>query len=375
MIAFNLLCRPVIGYLLPSLAARKAVMKISTRRSYYGKNDFGNWGQRRMKISAKANTTPGENSEATSTPPFVWFVILDGSTGEQFMGTNADAITSPPTDCLVLQFRDAVKAKCPNTLASIDPSSLQVFKNKAAFDDKKSESMKSSASLQGYGLTEEEAVIVVVPSITIAMRTPTLGGKKYSIKTMHMQFQKCLIIAESLNMHAQDKIIKTPSKLFGTVLSNGIFIREEYRQLLDTIKGIRESGKYKRCLILGSRRLGKSVFGILMFILAIKERKNVAYKPKGSGVIYFFTWNNHEFITSVCAEEGKMYEGYLEGNEKCNYFGLECFHFTFLFSNNRRQSNYKEFQKDKCYQIDMNPWCDNECMKFAQLLTLQHSTL
>jgi hypothetical protein len=88
---------------------------------------------------------------------------------------------------------------------------------------------------------------------------------------MHMQFQKCLKIAESLNMDAQDEIIKTPSERFGTDLSNGIFIREEYQTLLDIIEGIRELGYDKRCLLIGSPGNGESAYGILMFIFAINE--------------------------------------------------------------------------------------------------------
>jgi len=80
-------------------------MKISIRGSY----DFGKWLDKRKKISAKTKTTSGENPETISSPPFVWFILLDGSTGEPFMGTSADKVfTASLVTPNVDQFRDAV---------------------------------------------------------------------------------------------------------------------------------------------------------------------------------------------------------------------------------------------------------------------------
>jgi hypothetical protein len=106
------------------------------------------------------------------TSPFVWFLLLDSATGKPYKGTSADKVAvSSSAD--VADFRDAVQLKYdkPNYLKDIPSGALIVYKNKAAFDkrnaavdDGKEEPLKSSYKLKGLGETEEEAVVVVVPS-------------------------------------------------------------------------------------------------------------------------------------------------------------------------------------------------------------------
>jgi hypothetical protein len=368
LITFSLLAQTILGFILPSLVPRRAVVKISTRRSLED-DDFNNRRQQRMTISA-TTTTPEENPEAMSSIPLVWYLLLECSTGQPFKGTSADAITSLSPDFAVVQFRDAVKAKCSNTLASVDPNTLQVYKNKDAFDGEKAQPLEEDSPIAGLGSSKKEALIVVVPSIAEVKQTQTLADNEespYNIQNMQLQFYECFKIAESLNMDVQDEIIKTPSELFGTYVSNGILFREEYQNLLDIIKDKRKIGN--KFLIIGSPGIGKSVFSILMFVLAIKERKHVAYKPKKCKEIYFFTWNNREYSTTVNAKRGVIYEGFLDGDENCNYFGLNCINPAFLFAS-PCGSNYNEFKKDGCSMIYMNPWFKEECMKYTQTLNL-----
>jgi hypothetical protein len=78
----------------------------------------------------------------------------------------------------------------------------------------------------------------------------------------------------------------------------------------------------------------------------------VACKPKKCKEIYFFNWNNCEFSTSVNAKRGVIYEGFLDGDENCNYFGLNTFNAAFLFAS-PHCSNYNEFKKVGCSMIYM----------------------
>ncbi len=106
-----------------------------------------------------------------STPsPLVWFLLLDAATGEPYKGTTADKVALSST-ADVADFRDAVKAKFSNKLSSVDAGELHVYKNKAAFDKRnaavdegKEVPLKSSFPLNGLGIAEEDALIVVVPS-------------------------------------------------------------------------------------------------------------------------------------------------------------------------------------------------------------------
>lgn len=118
---------------------------------------------------------------------FVWFVLLDSATGQPYKGTTADKVAvSSSAD--VADFRNAVHLRNPNKLASVDAADLLVYKNKATFDagstathgenkDMKKEQsqslhLKSSCSLSGLGETEEDALIVVVPSAHAAVQLP-----------------------------------------------------------------------------------------------------------------------------------------------------------------------------------------------------------
>ncbi|KAI8891671.1 hypothetical protein BC833DRAFT_454794, partial [Globomyces pollinis-pini] len=104
--------------------------------------------------------------------PMVWFLLVESDTGLPYKGTSADKVAvSSPAD--VADFRKAVKAEYnePNYLRDIPSSALLVYKNKYSFDKRntaveegKEDPLKSSRSLNGLGKTEEDALIVAVPS-------------------------------------------------------------------------------------------------------------------------------------------------------------------------------------------------------------------
>ena len=74
-----------------------------------------------------------------SNSSLVWFHLY-GSDGMPYKETSADYVMLPP-GYVVAQFRDAVKAKNSNKLASVDAGDLTVFKNKAAFESKVSKNI------------------------------------------------------------------------------------------------------------------------------------------------------------------------------------------------------------------------------------------
>jgi serine/threonine protein kinase len=99
----------------------------------------------------------------------IWFLLVD-SDGLPYKRTTADFV-SLPSAAVVAQVRDAVKAKRTNKLSLVDAADLLVYKNKVAFDKRnatvdegKGEPLKPSRTLDGLGETEEEALIIVVPS-------------------------------------------------------------------------------------------------------------------------------------------------------------------------------------------------------------------
>jgi hypothetical protein len=98
----------------------------------------------------------------------VWFQLVD-STGSPFKGiTSVDAV-SLSTNSLLVQFRDAVKAKFdqPEYLRDLPSALLVVYKNKDAFSKRDAKEkqlpLKSSQSLDKLGTTDVDPLIVVVP--------------------------------------------------------------------------------------------------------------------------------------------------------------------------------------------------------------------
>jgi hypothetical protein len=126
-------------------------------------------------------------------PPRIWFRLYNSATGEPYKEANADKVAvSSHAD--VADFRDAVIEKFEkqksSVLSGFASFQLLVYKNKAAFDkrnatvdDGKEEPLKSSRSLDGLGTTEEEALIVVVPSLTSSPELIQLDRKIRELET------------------------------------------------------------------------------------------------------------------------------------------------------------------------------------------------
>ena len=105
-----------------------------------------------------------------SSPSLVWFQLLDSASGKKYKDTNTSSVLrSSLVVPVVDQFRDAVKAKFPNTLSSVDSGALRVYKNMATFEkrnasvaEEREKPLNPSCPLDGLGETEEDALIVLV---------------------------------------------------------------------------------------------------------------------------------------------------------------------------------------------------------------------
>jgi predicted Ser/Thr protein kinase len=102
--------------------------------------------------------------------PLIWFQLVDDNTGEPYKRTTCSSIVR--SSLVIVQFRDAVKAKHSNKLASIPASTLLVYKNRSCFDKRSdtqstSEPLEASHLIGRLGATEDSALIVVVPSLRI----------------------------------------------------------------------------------------------------------------------------------------------------------------------------------------------------------------
>ncbi len=95
------------------------------------------------------------------------FLVTDAH-GNNFKNTSFDVV-SFPSQLRLYAFRDAVKVKNSDSLVGISPSQLRVYKNKTSFDAGE-EPLKPRTLLDNtFGTDEENALIVVVPSLSSGM--------------------------------------------------------------------------------------------------------------------------------------------------------------------------------------------------------------
>lgn len=175
-------------------------------------------------------------------------------------------------------------------------------------------------------------------------------------------------IIHELCLEKTGELVAVPKTFFGTNCRNGLFVREEYNVLARRIDTKLESDKrIDSVLVVGSPGIGKSVFGVLLFLLAIKKEKNVAYHPLQATSTYYFTWNGKKHDVATAPQEGTRYEGYFDGNESGCPFNYYLFSHIFLFASPHKD-NYNQFVKDNCLKVYLNPWGKQECEKFAELL-------
>ena len=121
--------------------------------------------------------------------------------------------------------------------------------------------------------------------------------------------------AQEVNLEESSvgKVVAVPEFMFNINCCNGLFIRQEYVNVAHIIKKrLTLHDSIRRVLVLGSPGIGKSVFGVLLFLLAIKKKKDVAYHPLNDAFTYYFTWNGTEYKISDFPHAGKTYEAYFD---------------------------------------------------------------
>ena len=94
-------------------------------------------------------------------PRPVWFVLVDNQ-GNSYMDTKAATVTLYDT-AIIDQLKQAVKTlyDSENYLKDVLSVKLQVYRNKAAFNQK--ESLEGGIPVSGLGSNEEDPLIVAVP--------------------------------------------------------------------------------------------------------------------------------------------------------------------------------------------------------------------
>ncbi|KAI3631922.1 hypothetical protein MIR68_009758 [Amoeboaphelidium protococcarum] len=203
--------------------------------------------------------------------PLVWFLLLDGVTGEPYRGTFATSVlrSSLPPGSFIAQFRDAVQLKydLPNYLQDIPSSTLLVFKNKAAFDmrnaavdDGKEEPLEEDFLIDGLG-SEEDMLVVVVP---LPIRRS---------ETQSSSFPLCGVpFFNSIgNATESDGSISFEHTIPSTSLRS-LFIRESYRTIASSFyPGINQA------IITGTPGIGKSLFLIYLLSILAREGKRVLF--------------------------------------------------------------------------------------------------
>jgi len=111
---------------------------------------------------------------------------------------------------------------------------------------------------------------------------PTTKKQKIADNDLPEYLCECIAAAQEVSLEASDvgKLVAVPEFIFHIDCCNGLFIRQEYVNVAHIIKKrLTLHDSIRRVLVLRSSGIGKSVFGVLLFLLAIKEKKDVAYHP------------------------------------------------------------------------------------------------
>ena len=101
----------------------------------------------------------------------VWYFLVDG-TGQLVHGTSADAVDLPSSSS-IRRFRDAVRAKNLTKVSHCNPSGLDVYANKTAFETKGAP--LGGRDTIGEELGSNDELYVVVPATRQTVATSYQG--------------------------------------------------------------------------------------------------------------------------------------------------------------------------------------------------------
>ena len=94
-------------------------------------------------------------------PALIWFHLFD-SDGQPYQEITVSSVSLNPS-AAVDELRQAVVNKNPKILSSVDASQLKIYKNKTAFDTKEN-TLEDDCLVSGLGLSDKEALVVLVPT-------------------------------------------------------------------------------------------------------------------------------------------------------------------------------------------------------------------
>ena len=315
-----------------------------------------------------------QQSSSTSHPPspLVWFLLLDSETGEPYKNTTTDYVSHPP-GAVVAEFRDAVRSKNPNKLASVDASDLLVYKNKAAFDSRsaaenegKVDPLDPTQSVHGLG-SKEDMLVVAVPPPPIQ---PSLQiHQPHIFPPCQVQFFNNICNATEIDGGSW---ISFEQNMPDTNL-NQLFIRESYKTIASSI--LEGNGSHK-AIITGTPGIGKSLFLIYLLWKLVKRGKrvlfiyhpfNIYYDEEGSvfefassslpSTIDYSFWNE----TLWCLFDAK-------GKKEANLYEFPTSLCKFILSTSPRREMVNDFKKPPVPQIFYMPiWTETELGVIAPL--------
>jgi hypothetical protein len=301
--------------------------------------------------------------------------LLTDRQGQAYKEVSADVITLP-SKTRVAGFRKTVQAENPNKLGAVDSSDLKVYKNRAAFNERKEPLGPLSLLNESFGTDEQNALIVVVPSpssgdmgtlnLTSPFSTPGILAKL----TEFVQFAASFDGAPKA-----ETVFTIPSfeDIFGGLLGNTpkFFVRPAYEELFQTImEQYNEKKKTHRpkFLVIGTPGIGKSVFGIYCVLRLLQLKKNIAYRGlKSDFFIYFTARSDGTYEYSTCLNKeilGHSYFKLFDGAEQTGDFSpFPREEASFLFSS-PTDRNFNEFKKN-CSTFCLEPWSFKELNIFS----------
>jgi hypothetical protein len=228
----------------------------------------------------------------TSRPRLIWYLLVDSSTGQLYKATTASSVVLP-SDFVIDQFRDAVKAKWdePGYLQNIPAGVLLVFKNKAAYDnrnakdDKKEEPLEEDSLIGDWGMSKKEALIVVVPvGISVSEREATRKDvSKKLYEELTKPFPREPDIHELYNFLSADPLVQIPLIPSRSDVVTKYFFESEMEKFRN----------YFRCSFVDDSRIARSLETVSDMTLKLGSGESMLH--------YYIDFFMHEILEVILA--------------------------------------------------------------------------
>jgi hypothetical protein len=160
-------------------------------------------------------------------------------------------------------------------------------------------------------------------------------------------------------------------------LENGVYVRLEYVSLTQRIEEYQKryvNRKTRRCLVLGTPGIGKSMFGVYFILRQLSLRQNIAYSPLDKTTFVYITFKDCHKPHIGEKPIARDYVTIYDGTEHAKSL-IDSRSSIMILLSSPRASNYNQFKKLNCQRFYLNPWSRSEFFDFVEKCNIESEDL